>query len=376
MINVRLAAIAAAGFVAASSGAVATVDDFVANGAEDNLQIAEKAAPRVHVLRLPRTVFAGVVGNVTVIEQRDGLVLVDAGSSHGAGKRVVAAVKALSKKPVKAVIITHWHNDHPLGLSAVLAEWPDADIISTAQTKTFMEAGELGDIPREPTAEYAERRVKLIEEGIGRLGAFAADESLTAEERREWARAVVAAKARFADAPGTYLVIPRTTFTDRHVIDDNAAPVEALFLGRANTSGDAAVWLPKQRVLIAGDAVVEPIPYMFAMYPSEMAAVLDKMKAMNYKVLVPGHGALQRDARYIDLLIALIRDVEAKIAPAALAGASLEEATAKADFTEMTAAFAGESAWMRYWFNRYALTPLIDSVYNEAKGNPGPQPAE
>lgn len=296
---------------------LASEGDFIARGAEDNVQILEKAAPRVHVLRQPRPVFAGVVGNVAIIEQADGLVLVDSGGSHGAGVRVVAAVKALSKKPVKAVILTHWHNDHPLGLSAIIAEWPGVEIISTAQTKADMEAGLLGEIPREPSADYVEKRSQLLRDAVKRYDERSKDQTLSEEERTEWARARIAVEARIADAADTYLVIPTKTFTDRYVIDDRTAPVEALFLGRANTSGDAAIWLPKQRVLMAGDAVVEPIPYMFAMFPTEMIAVLEKMKAMNYKVLVPGHGALRHDVRYPDKLIALIRDVQAKIAPCA-----------------------------------------------------------
>src|SRR4051812_5064055 len=85
-------------------------------------------APGVWVLAQPRFQVQPC-GNVTVVEQSDGLVLVDAGGSPGAGRRIVERVRALSPKPVKAVIITHWHGDHPQGLSEILKAWPNARTI-------------------------------------------------------------------------------------------------------------------------------------------------------------------------------------------------------------------------------------------------------
>ncbi|HET9230045.1 MAG TPA: MBL fold metallo-hydrolase, partial [Vitreimonas sp.] len=81
------------------------------------LQIAEPVASGVTVLRQAQPNYAGVVGNVTIIEQAQGVVLVDSGSSYGDGARVADAVRRVTRKPVTAVVITHWHNDHPLGLA-------------------------------------------------------------------------------------------------------------------------------------------------------------------------------------------------------------------------------------------------------------------
>src|SRR4051812_29905493 len=74
-------------------------------------QVAERVASRVHLIHQVEPFQISPVGNVVVIEQSDGLVLVDSGASYGSGARVVDLVKAISPKPVKAVVITHWHND-------------------------------------------------------------------------------------------------------------------------------------------------------------------------------------------------------------------------------------------------------------------------
>lgn len=340
-----------------------------------NIQVAERVARGVHVLRQPGDAFAGVIGNVTIIEQSDGLVLVDSGSSHGAGLRVVEHIKAISSLPVKAVIITHWHNDHPLGLSAIIAEWPDADIISTQRASEEMEAGRLGAIQRAPSAEYEAARVTSFEQALASVEANTTDETITTRERAEWVRVVSDMRARMPDVVGTYYVPARTTFTERHVIADARAPVEAIFLGRANTDGDAVVWLPRQRILIAGDIVVEPIPFLFNMYPSDQIAALERLKTYDFQALVPGHGSVQRDRAYLDRVIGLIRETQAQVGPLARQGLSLEEVNARVDFSAQQALFAGDDPWRGYWFPQYATTPLVESVYREARGEPlGPGP--
>ena len=338
------------------------------------LQIAERVAPGVHVLRQAEPNFAGVIGNVTVIEQSDGLVLIDGGVSHGSGVRIVELVKSISPKPVKTVVITHWHGDHFLGISAIIAAWPRADIIAHQQTAADMDA-RLKQFPREPSVAYETERIRS-------LGAVMADLETTIvrapspEQRAGWRKALINNRdLRFADVAGTHLVMPRRTFTDTLTLPDAAIPVELIFLGRANTAGDISAWLPRQRVLIAGDVVVEPIPFMFNVYPSEMLQVYERMRGMNYQVLVPGHGVLQRDHAYLDRLSGLVRAVQAQVGPLARQGVALDSIPGRTDFAGERTAFAGSDRWLRYWFDEYALTPLMESVYQEVKGEPlGPPP--
>ncbi len=341
------------------------------------LQVAERVASGVHVLRQAAPNFAGVIGNVTVIEQSDGLVLIDSGASHGSGQRVVELVRSISSRPVKAVVITHWHNDHPLGLSAIVAAWPNAEIIAHSAAAADMEAGRLGTVPRAPSAGYDAERARTLNAAYDALQTGDAARATTAEERAGWARAAAARALRLADVPGTYMVLPRRTFSDRLTLPDRDAPVELIFLGRANTSGDISAWLPRQRVLVAGDAVVEPVPYMFSAYPTEMLTVFDRMRATGYRALIPGHGAVQRDRVYLDRLSALVREVQRQVTPLARANVPLDQIAARTDFAAQRRAFAGNDAWLAYWFDRYGLTPLIASVYSEARGESlGPPPVQ
>ncbi|MBX3563328.1 MAG: MBL fold metallo-hydrolase [Sphingomonas sp.] len=334
-----------------------------------HIQTAEQVAPRVHVLRQPERTFAGVIGNVVVIEQSDGVVLVDTGATYGVGKRVVAHVKAITRLPVKAVIFTHWHSDHPGGIAAIRAEWPAARIISTVRTREHMETETMGGLKREPSPEFEAARIDGLKKAIAQFRESAADASLPATVRAEWADAATATEARIGDVAGTYLILPDTVFTDSYRIDDKDVPVEIRFLGAANTDGDAIVWLPRQRVLAAGDAVVAPIPYMFNVKPSEMVRTLARIDAYDFAVLVPGHGTPMRDHRYLRQLIAFTDAVRKQVTPLA-AGTPLEEVGAKTDFSAERRAFAGGDAWLSIWFTDYALDPLIESAWREARGEP------
>ncbi len=109
---------------------------------------AQRLTPRVHVIAQPRPFHLQPLGNVTVIEQRTGLVLVDAGGSRGSGERVVSLVREISPKPVTAVVLTHWHGDHVLGAAAIHRAWPAAQLIATERTRDHLLGALMRAYPR------------------------------------------------------------------------------------------------------------------------------------------------------------------------------------------------------------------------------------
>lgn len=331
------------------------------------LSVTEQVAPGVHMMRQAVPNFAGVVGNVSIIEQDDSVILVDSGASHGSGARVVESVRRLTAKPVSAVIITHWHNDHPLGVSAIVEAWPEASIIATEATLENLRAGRT-NTPLEKDADFDAKRQETLKGYIDQFAPGATDENLSQSEREGWARVLSAQRIRIADQPGTHVMLPNRTFRDALTLDDRRRPIEVRFLGRANTDGDAIVWLPRQRMLITGDIVVAPVPYMFSVFPSENIATLEKLRAYNFAALIPGHGETQRDKAYLDLLIAFMREVRAQIAPLAQQGLSVEDITAQVTLDDYAQKFAGDDPWLRQWYRDYAVAPLIESAYREAKG--------
>lgn len=348
--------------------------DMNSAGVRAFLQFAEPVAPGVTVIRQSKPNFYGVIGNVTVIEQADGLVLVDSGSSYGSGRRIVDLVRGISRKPVKAVIITHWHNDHPLGLAAIVEAWPGAEILASAEADRDFDVRINPRIPRgAPDPAYDGARFIPIIDQARKDSAEATDEGV----RRGHAEAAEAILLLGADQAGTYVVRATRTVADGARLDDPERPVEIRQLGRGNTDGDLVMWLPRQKVVITGDVVVWPVPYHFNVYPREWAAVVAQIKAMPFERLITGHGEVLRDRVYLDRLIGLQAAVEAMVKAAVAEGLTEEQVVEQAPqrLVEQRRIFAGNDAWLGYWFDGYAAQPLAQSSFREVTGAPiGPPP--
>jgi glyoxylase-like metal-dependent hydrolase (beta-lactamase superfamily II) len=320
-----------------------------------------KVSPHVHVIMRPDPVRVPAEGNVTVIEQADGLIVVDAGGSPVGGVRVVERIKALSPKPVKFVVYTHWHGDHNLGAPAFRAAYPNVHFVATQGTYRAM----IG-----PASKYYDDYVKNWPPVVAPALAHANDPSLPTAERARWAQLAVDAPLIGQAFVGARVVAPDIAFSGKMFFEDADTPAEVMFLGRGNTDGDAVAWLPKERVLITGDLVVAPYPFGTESYPSEWIEVLKKLESFDFKTLVPGHGALQADHTYVDSVIALIDDVRRQVEPLAKQGLSLEEIQKKVDFGREYDRYAGKDTFVRKFFKKYFMDPMIGCAYKEAKGEP------
>jgi glyoxylase-like metal-dependent hydrolase (beta-lactamase superfamily II) len=190
--------------------------------------------------------------------------------------------------------------------------------------------------------------------------------------RARYERARRDALARIDDYPGTHLVLPTESFADELVIDDAERPVRLMFLGRANTDGDAFAWLPEQRILVAGDVVVAPIPFGTQSYAGDWIEVLERLEAMPFAMLIPGHGEPLSDTAFIQRLIAALRDLRSQVGRLAGEGLSLEEIRARYDKSIQMNLF-GDTPRHRAQLEAFWLSGMIENAYREAVGLPIPQ---
>ena len=304
-----------------------------------------------------------------LIEQSDGLVLVDGGKTRGAGERIVALIRSISSKPLKAVIITHWHQDHVMGLGPILAAWPQAKVISSVVTRDHIvneDSYRGSPLAAGKTAERDIRRRRALTQYAIDYGAKIHDATLTPEERQGWANVVGVLHLRIADDSGSWLVLPTTTFDREYRIDDPIAPVVAKSIGRAHTDGDIVVWLPKQRVVAAGDIIVNPIPYG-GTNVLEWAGALRALEALQPRAIVPGHGDVERDLKYVDRMISALNVMTARARRLA-EGPALEDSVvqARVDLARERREFAGKDPWLGYWFDQY-FAPNVVVAYHEVR---------
>lgn len=74
-------------------------------------------------------------GNAVIVLLEEGVLLVDTESKPSAAEELIAYIKQITDKPLKYIVITHFHADHTQGASTYLKVWPQAEIISSDATR-------------------------------------------------------------------------------------------------------------------------------------------------------------------------------------------------------------------------------------------------
>ncbi|MEL4358036.1 MULTISPECIES: MBL fold metallo-hydrolase [unclassified Luteococcus] len=189
--------------------------------------------------------------NAGLVIGRDGVLLVDTGSSPAQGRELAASAHRLAGRPVTHVVVTHAHFDHFYGLAGVLAEAPDAVSIGHENLLAHLEGTHDPDVDPE-----------VIRRDLG-----------------------------FDPAE---LVAPGHTISFLHAIDLGSRVVELVHLGPGHSDSDLFVQVPDARITFVGDMVetssdpmVGPDSHVDS-WPQALDGVLKN--AREDALFIPGHG--------------------------------------------------------------------------------------
>lgn len=186
--------------------------------------------------------------NAGIIVGKDGIVVIDTLTSAKEAKRFIKDIRAISDKPIKYVVNTHYHLDHAFGNSEF--EKIGAIIVSHINDKkNLQKAGE-------STLQNAK--------GFG----------LTEQ-----------------DVEGTTIAYPVITFTDRMEIDIGNQKIELIYPGPSHTTGSIIAYLPDRKILFAGDVLFTNYhPFIADGDIESWIKVLDYIMTMDVTTIIPGHG--------------------------------------------------------------------------------------
>jgi len=211
--------------------------------------------------------------------------------------------------------------------------------------------------------EYASYLRKLAQDGKDGSG-----KALSAAEKtynNDFAESIDAAVAEFKQVK---LLVPDETFDQNLDVHLGKREVQLKFLGRGNTGGDAVIYVPDAKVVVAGDLLVYPTPYVFDSYFSEWIHTLGKLKAIGAAKIVPGHGPVQHDNDYMDLVSSLLQSFNSQVQQAVQQNLSLDDTRKKVDVASFEKQFAGDNPNRRRNFEAYFLGIAVERAYKEAKG--------
>jgi glyoxylase-like metal-dependent hydrolase (beta-lactamase superfamily II) len=252
--------------------------------------------------------------NTAIIESDDGVIIVDTHSKPSAAKVIIERLRAMTPKPVRYVINTHFHWDHWHGNEAYPAAYPGAEIVTNQITREAMlrkGLKRIQDHVRQVPAEIARLKADLAAAGnVGRRAKIAADLQL--------------AEAYLAEVTALRPALPTIAFEQTMRIYRRDREIHLLHLGRAHTEGDVFVYLPKEKVVITGDAVIGWTPFMGDGFPEDWVGTVDRLAQLDFTHMIMGHGAVAgRD--WLGTFRGYVHDMVHAVRTEVATGATLDE---------------------------------------------------
>jgi glyoxylase-like metal-dependent hydrolase (beta-lactamase superfamily II) len=104
--------------------------------------------------------------------------------------------------------------------------------------------------------------------------------------------------------------------------------IQLHLLGRAHTNGDLFIYLPKEKVVVTGDALIDWMPFLNDGYPEEWVQTLTALEKLDFTHIIPGHGDVQPKS-HLTFFRGYLTDLIASVKKAAADGASLDEMKGK-----------------------------------------------
>ena len=225
--------------------------------------------------------------NTGIIIGDDAVLVADTQATPAMAADVIRRIREVTDKPIKYVVLTHYHAVRVLGASAyepqqILASQDTYDLIVERGEQD--KASEIGRFPR------LFRNVETVPAGL------------------TW---------------------PTMTFTGKMTLWLGKLEVQLLQLGRGHTKGDTVVWLPQERTLLSGDLVeFDATPYAGDAYFKDWPQTLDNIAALKPLALVPGRGAALVGEQQVQAGLsgtrAFVSDLYAAVQAGAAAGQDLK----------------------------------------------------
>jgi glyoxylase-like metal-dependent hydrolase (beta-lactamase superfamily II) len=263
-----------------------------------------------------------VVGaNAAIVINETDVLVVDSHISPAAASVLLDELRQITSKPVRYVVNTHHHFDHAHG------------------NQIYRESVEIigHEFTRDKLASGASVRGRSYERFLGSLPHQIADLKARLDTTRESeSRAALERQIRIQEnyklaTDAVRPVSPTITMNQRMTLIRGGRLIHLEFLGRGHTGGDIVVYLPAERVLITGDLLTAGIPYMGDGYVPDWIETLERLKRLQFDVVLPGHGQAFRERERIDYLQSYFADFWSQVVSLHRAGVPAPEAAAQID---------------------------------------------
>ena len=212
------------------------------------------ATPGTEIIELETGVFARLhegLTNAGIIVGDDSVLIIDSLRVPSFARDLIKDVKDITDKPIQFVIDTHSHWDHSWGNE----EFPDATI-------------------------------------IGHKNCYA--EMIDVEWNEQWRKKVTSSNDPWSEEGNIVNITPpNMTFETSMRLYFGGRELDLKYFGRAHTSGDIYIHLPKEKIVFTGDVAQDGgVPYLGDCYPVDWPDTDNKLAALPIERFMSGHGPI------------------------------------------------------------------------------------
>lgn len=312
-------------------------------------------APGVHLFQTPSYGDVGLDGNSIAVMSSDGVLVFDSNGTPSASAAILAEIRKLTDKPVRYVVNSHWHWDHWYGTETYQKAFPDVRIVTHEKNRVMM----MG-----PAIEFNKPGIETQLPGyIQNLEKRAATDPKL--------QPLLEADRFFLDQKrNVHLAFPNMTFSDRLTLEMGDRHIEVLNFGRGVTPGDTLVYLPREKVLLLGDLIVNPITFALSGYPTEWLKALERVDALDATTIVTGHGPALHDKQLLHATMEVFRVLlrEGKAAKARGQTPDQAKEAAMPGLHDLMVQITGDDAGRNAAFKQQLVDWYLHRVFEELDG--------
>lgn len=256
----------------------------------------------------------GFMSNAGFVVTGDGVVVFDALGTPALGQAMIAAIRKVTREPIRRVIVSHYHADHIYGLQAFKAA--GAEVWAQRKAQQYLTSGQA-------TERLAQRRTDLF----------------------PWVdeKTVVVAPDLWLEGDTSFRM--------------GSLTFDVLYSEGAHSPEDLMLYVTEDRLLYAGDLLFAGrVPFVGNADSAGWLKAMDKMIPLQPAVVVPGHGPPSRDvARDLVLTRDYLRFLRAAMGRAVADLEPFDEAYAKTDWSRYRGLPAFEQANRTNAYGTYLL---------------------
>lgn len=260
--------------------------------------------------------------NAMVVVTEEGVLVVDSHITPAAGRALIEGIAQITDKPIRTLVNTHFHYDHAHGNQAF---GPGVRVVGHEYTRYKMATAPLEEHTFKGSSERDRQALEDMRVAL---------ETASEDEREALETEISIQAAHLESTAEIDPVPPDTTLAEKMTFFRGGREIQLHFLGRAHTGGDVVVYLPADRLVFTGDMMLGGPPWPGDGWVNDWPATLERLKQLDFDLILPGHGPYFRDRELIDHVQAFHRELWEVVSALHAEGVSAEDAVERIDLSQ------------------------------------------